>query len=98
MTTEARWPVLLCAVIAVVLTWWSASLTAAVWGGYDTLAVMALDDAFLTGTDAAVIDRRGAVWVLRDISAQELIASGAVVIFPARAKTCLALLQDASVL
>ena len=57
MTTEARWPMLLCAVIAVVLTWWSASLIAAVWGGYDTRAVMALDDAFLTGTDAAVIDR-----------------------------------------
>ena len=82
--------------LAAVITWWGVSLMAAAWGDYDTLGVVSLSGQFLADTEASVIDRRGAVWVLRDVSVPALLASGSLIIFPARDKTCLAIVEAAS--
>ena len=96
MTIDRSLKYILAAPMIVTATWWGVSLAAAAWGGYDTLGVVSLDGDFLQTSEAAVIDKRGVIWVLRETSVSELISGGAVIIFPARAKTCLAIVQATS--
>ena len=98
MTIDRAFPYALGGLLAAGVTWWAVSLMSALWGGYETFGVVSLSGQFLADTEASVIDRRGAVWVLRDVSVPDLLASGSLIIFPARDKTCLAIVEAASAL
>jgi hypothetical protein len=74
--------------------WLGVAALAGAKGGFDTLLVPIAQEGFLDRLpmDVSIVDITGSMLVLRgdgETLASNLLAAGAIIVLPARAKTCL---------